>query len=496
MISGFLSRITRWQFAKNMISRYMYGAGFSDLPVLIDCEDLWTPYTLCPHLNVVINKKAEMMANGQWKCVSVDDETDEHPDDEGLKLLLNPNTMQSSEEFIKQYSRYGDIWANNFLYPLKATKSSFPKELKWLPSGTIEIQKTGKFYKQRKVEDIFSGYKTNVGGEEIIYSTEEVVYIPQDFDPVYMKGMSKIPPLQLPISNINAALKTRNIIMTKKGAIGVLGAEVKDALGTQPLAQKERERIEAEMSKDHGLYETENNIKISNVPLKWTPMSYPTRELMLIEEVEDSFSAILAAYGMDRDLFPSTKGATNENKSQAVKSTYQNTIIPAADSLANIMTKVLGTDPKRKYILSYDWIPELQEDQLKQEQTRSTKAYYLLSLHDKGAITTEQVANEMGFELQQVEGASAEQQAKQQIFQAAINLRGLVGTMQSVVQLNTAVAQGLMERETAVATLMNLLQIDQATAESMVTNMVAPPPSNNQPAQQNQSQAGAAVSNN
>lgn len=495
MISGWLGRI-RWQFAKNIISRYMYGVGFSDAPVLIDCEDLWTPYTLCPHLNLVINKKAEMFANGQWKCVSVDDETEEFPDDEGLKLLLNPNMMQSQEEFLKQYSRYGSIWANNFLYPLKGTKNGFPKELKWLPSGTIEIEKTGKFYKQRSVEEVFSGFKMTVGGQIVEFTTDDVIYIPHDFDPVYMKGISKIPPLQLPISNIVAALKTRNIIMTKKGAIGILGAEVKDALGTQPLAQKERERIEAEMSKEHGLYETENNIKISNVPLKWTPMSYPTRELMLIEEVEDSFAAILAAYGMDRDLFPSTKGATNENKSQAVKSTYQNTIIPEADSLANIMTKVLSTNPKRKYILSYDWIPELQEDQLKQEQTRSTKAYYLLSLHDKGAITTEQVANEMGFELQKVEGASAEQQAQQQIFQAAINLRGLVGTMQSVVQINTAVAQGLMERDKAVATIMNLLQVDQATAESMVTNTIAPASSNNQPAQQNQPQAGAAVSNN
>jgi len=361
-----------WQWSKNPLGSYFGNYLFNrTAPVLVNCEDLMTPFRDCPHLNLVISEKAKMFSDGEWKCIDLKDPAKEYADDEGLILLNNPNPIQNRAEFLKQYILEKDIFAHSFIYKLSGTAITFPSALWHLPSDFMKIKWTGKMYKQTKIEEIIKNFLLCESGQEIPYEVGETMFKIENFDRAKQRGISKIISLKLPISNIIASLTTRNIIATEKGMIGILSNESKDASGTSIMDPAEKERIENDFRQRRGLYGAGSKISISGTALRWNAMSFPTRDLMLFEENEEDFGTILGAYGMDRDIFPSTKGATNENKRQGLISTYQNTILPEAKSFAEMISKGLGAIEKgRKYILDYSHVPALQED-------RETKANVL-----------------------------------------------------------------------------------------------------------------------
>lgn len=399
---NFLQRfISSWQWNKVTPSNYYSSSIFNSYsPVLIDTIDLMRPYQDCPHLQIVINKRAEMFANMEIKLVKIGEEDkfiDKHP---VLDLLKKPTPLQNTEEWLTQYSIYKDIFANNFIYKLRATTVSDPKVLWNLPSGDVQIQWTEKMFKQTKIEDIIKHYILNWNGKEDEYAVEDIIYKSENFHVGCMKGVSKIESLTLPVSNIIAALKSRNIIITEKGMFGILSNQGKDNSGAIPLGKDERARVEAQLQKDRGLYSDKSHIVVTNSSLKWEAMGFPMAQMQFFEEVEEDFSTILSAYGIDRDIFPSVKGATFENKKQGLITTYQNTIQPEADDLMNTLSDELGlTAQNMKLIADYSWMPIMQADKGAEESADKTKADKLSVLLDKNIISREAFADMMGVEL-------------------------------------------------------------------------------------------------
>lgn len=401
-INKLRSWLPRWQWSKDTAITRSFRNIFmnSDVPVLVNKDDLLTPVTDCPHLGLAIAKKCEMFSNGQWKCVSIDDEEKEFPDDEGLVLLNKPNPLQSREDFLWQYMFYKEVFANNFIYKPQGSKLVQPKVLWHLPSEVMEIILTGKMFDQFELSGIIKHFKMCIGGYERQFAVDEVIYHATNFSFEEGAGKSKIPGLNYPISNIMASLKTRNIISVKKGMIGILSNEAKDSVGNITMGEEERKRIEGDFAKERGLYGEGENIIISQSAVKWNATSFPVRDLMLHESDEMDFATILGATGLDRDIFPSTKGATFENKKQGMIMTYDNTIQPEADSFGGIMSEALGaTARKRKYILDYSWLPIKQEDRGKEEAADKIKAEKYALLYAYNLISREDFASYMNVTL-------------------------------------------------------------------------------------------------
>lgn len=371
-------------------------------PVLfVNKDDLLTPVLDCPHLQLVITKACDMFSNGQWKCVSTKDRNEEYPDDEILKLLNKPNILQSGEDFNWQYLFYKLTFANNFIYAKKPTSLGIPKMIWNLPSELMKIRLTGKFFDQYELDGIIKSVCLYNANYERPFDLKDIIYHPTNFSYTKGMGISKIPSLNYPISNIMASLKARNIIHTKKGMIGFISNEGKDSMGSPlPVKTGEKSKIEKSFDEERNLYGTGEKILITNSATRWNPTSFPVRDMMFHESDEMDFQTICGAFGMDRDIFPTVYGATFENKKQGLKNTYQNTIIPIADAYAEMMTEKLAPNQdKKKYILTYDWLPLMKEDELKEAQEEKLEVERLsVMLHD-GVISHEAYAEAMGIKM-------------------------------------------------------------------------------------------------
>ena len=75
----------------------------------------------------------------------------------------------------------------------------------------------------------------------------------------------------------------------------------------------------------------------------------------------------------------------------------------------------------------------------------------------------------MGIEYKQSDDT---QSLDDKIANAQVQLRGTVGGIEGLVNINTSVSQGLLDRNTAIAIVSNIYGYDIATASAMVTTTV------------------------
>ncbi|MBU3681626.1 MAG: phage portal protein [Flavobacterium sp.] len=405
-----------------LYSNFMYN---NTSPILIDVENLYTVYISSPHLRAVIDRKAEMFKNMEICMKDADgNKVEDHP---LLTLLNQPNPLQNREQWLTQLSIQQDIWTCAFVYMLYGYRfdaTSVPKALWNLPPDQIKINRTGKIWEQTTIDGIIKNYELLDGSNKKMLPNE-VMLVTTQSGQNYIIGESKLLSLRTVISNIDSALKTRNCIINDRGALGILANNSKDQDGGLPLDEKERKRIEQEYRNSYGISDDQKKILITNSALTWQPMSFPTKDLLLFEEIEDDFAAICGMYGMSRDIFPSVKGATFENTKEAIKQTYQNTIQPQADQLMRIISNQFNLKEQGLTLeAEYDWLPVMKDDELKEAQAEQAEYQ---------AIQTE---------------------------------------TQTIINLNTAVKQGNMSYESAINMLIISEEYSPEEAAMLITKPI------------------------
>lgn len=393
--------------ALNATKRQTWRTYYNDKrsPVLVDMNNLIDVYNACPHLQIVINKKAEMLSNGILKLRKKEDKTtiEKHW---ALDLMKNPNALQPQKEFIYEFSIYFDIYSNAFVYRNAPFSGSKPVTLFNLPPALMKIIPTGKWLDQTDLKGIIERYEMLGldGGIARQFTPDDVMHINSGISKSILLAESKLIGLQLPISNIIGALKTRNLFIYH-GPKNLVSSKSSDGEGGIPLGKEEKKRVEDTFNKvDYGISDHQSHTVVTNSSLTVEKMSYPTKDMMLFEEVEDDFAAICGAFGMDRDLFPSTKGATFENKKQGEQTTYQSTISTTSQSFCNFLDTLLNLEAEGiESYMDYSHLAVMQEDDQKKASAAKTKIDSIIAMVTGNIINPAQaqaiIQNTLGIDI-------------------------------------------------------------------------------------------------
>lgn len=347
-------------------------------------------YNTTPELKIVLDRLALIYATGVWQHLDKNGEIIENSP--FVDLLENPNVFQSRNEFLFQWFIQRGIYGNAFTYQLKGFDTQeIPSALWNLPPSRMTLNRTGKIWQQTEIDEIISSYvfKMNEEGQsDIIYKTNEIIQfsMPDTDDPIL--GKSPLESIRMPISNIRAAYGYRNVILTKKGAIGVWSSDSKDQMGSVKLTPEEESELSKQLQKNQGIGDNQDNIAISKTALKWTPSTYPTKDLLLFEEVDANKKAIIDLFGANENMFsrPSGgQGSTFNNVAMGERQAIQNTIEPIADDFANGLSKRWGLLDKGETLkLSYEHLPAMKSDGLQESQILERKARAAAILSGEG----------------------------------------------------------------------------------------------------------------
>lgn len=366
--------------------------------VWIDTGRPYQLYNKIPQLKAVIDRKASMFSNMEL-CL-IETKTKKIIDDNELhKLLQNPNVIQSQNDFLKQYKQQEQVYGNQFIYKNKPSKlSTYPIALWNISPALITPEVSGKIFEQTEIDEIIKYYKYQNTSLTRIFEPEEILYSRlNDLDNPIV-GKSPIESIKYPLSNIEAAYTYRNVLMRKKGALGILSNESKDSIGAVPLTDPERERVEKAYTNSYGISDEQRKVILTNASLKWQAMSYPTKDMMLFEEIDSDLITLVDTFGLNINML-SNKAATFENVKQSIIQVYQDTIIPEADQFTQSLTKFLKIKDGRRIIASYEHIPILKENKLTNMKSIDSIINWLTTAIEAKLITSEQAKTILNTEL-------------------------------------------------------------------------------------------------
>lgn len=385
---------------------YMLG---SKQAVYLDVDRPYEVYNTIAEPRQVIDKDAAMFSNMIIKQQSLKDNSiTDITDVNLLKLLERPNPLQSQNEWLSNYRKQYLVYGNQFLYKnITTALSNYPTTLFNISPRYMSPYLSGKVFDQLKIEDIILYYEyAEANSQKKKYDPKDILYTKiTDLDNPII-GVSPLTSLRLPLSNTKLAYDYRNIIMGEKGAIGILSNQSKDSMGAIPLRKEEKEAIQNAYLNNYGIGAGQQRIHITEASLNWQPMTYPTKDLLLFEEVDANKLTIVDHFGSNINLF-SSKNQTYENVRNAIKQVYQDTIQPAADQFLQALSKFIGLDDNYRLVATYEHIPILQDDEEMKAQTTQTYVNTISQLVTSGIInqlTAVSMLDSLGIKINSVGG--------------------------------------------------------------------------------------------
>ena len=368
-------------------------------------------YMFCPPVNYLINKKLLCLSNARWKFVDEDDNellwTDKRVQPLGT-LMRKPNPAYTWREFIINAYCYHQVQGQVFIMPVFPVGMNWKTRAIWtIPNWLIYENITGKIFSETEWDQIINEYNLmGVFGDQQSIKPDDMLRIrdvgawmtsrPDRF----LWGQSRLYPLSQPISNIMAAFEARHVLMTNRGAIGILSQEAgKGNAPALPLTPKEQDEVEKRFQSTHGLTRDKSQIVISKASLKWQAMTYPTKDLLLFEEIQDDVRVICEVLGIPFGLNAHdsrTNSLAGGSRDADLKSLYYDTIIPDAELLGESFCDFFHlSDNGIRLMPDYSRLPIFQKDSMQEARAMLfiTQANSL-AYHDQ-AITEEEYRTDM-----------------------------------------------------------------------------------------------------
>jgi len=373
------------QFSPNVHSgnRYINEYFGKKKAVWIDTSKAFQHYIEIPELRTVVNRKAKMISSGI--PLLYNDKGEEVLDHWVLDLIKNPNPTQCWDEVIYSMAVNDALYSTSFLY---APKRSFGIVNLLLPlaSHKMQINTSGRTLKQMDSGGLIDSYVYNYSEDAPQKLKFEEVIMLQTTDGMnLLNPVSIIDSLKFPLSNIRAQYNKRNVLLENMGAIGILSAKKSDIGGALPVTPEEKKKIQRDWYN-----RSKDEVLITETELQWNPMSYPTKDLMLFEELTADKLAVIDAFGLNYYVFSNENGSTFSNVRDGIRMAYTDTIIPESDKIYDNLTEQLGLDKEGLRLKAhFDHIPVLQKDMLESSQALNSRAEALNKIILSGVVLTE-----------------------------------------------------------------------------------------------------------
>lgn len=284
------------------------------------------------------------------------------------KFLTQPNPLMSWQELIYQYVVYKLCTGNTFFraamsegFSEDALKCKYCDNYWVLPSNLVEIvpndrTTTVPLFGTADIDEIIKGYRLNTGTYKTSLIPTHQILHDRDGLPnfeeagAFLKSNSRLRAMKKPIASLIAVYEARNVIYTKRGALGFIVSQKRDESGTVALDPDEKKEIRKEINQTYGLRQNQSPYGITDQPVSFIRTNLSIQELQPFEETLMDAIAIAGAFNIPAVLVPRKDQSTFSNQDAAEQSVYYATIIPAARSICQKLTKFLGLDAKGFYI--------------------------------------------------------------------------------------------------------------------------------------------------
>lgn len=333
-------------------------------------------YNYCAPLAAVIDRLAEAHSNGRVEFIDEDTSVtvkkwNKNPKLVRVrKLLKNPNPFQTWEEFDSQQQVYSKLFGYCPVFavcPVGMDKSYTRAMFNLNPFFCMPQANYDYDMFDTSKGGLIKLWRITIQGKSYDIDSSDILLLKDGYIESSITSfglpLSKVAGLDFFVSNICAANEADNVLLKKKGPLGVFSWDPKgDMAGSAVLDPESQDQLQTDLNR-YGLTVGQLQHIISKMPIKWNAMSFNLRDLMTKETIRSGIDAICDRFGYPAELM-SGKNATYENRDSAEKYLYQNNVIPFSLRCMARYNEFFGLDGT-VLNLDYDHLPVLQEDLLK-----------------------------------------------------------------------------------------------------------------------------------
>lgn len=363
-------------------------------------------YSKCAPVSAIINRQAKAFSNGNVKLTDLDGNelTRESSETKRIRSLFRkPNPIQTWNQFVSQAKVYHRVYGYAVIFCLAPAgfKSDAAVTMWVLPNEYLQIGFTGRSIYQTELSEIISSVRFNnvqLDLGSLIFFQDTHQDISKLSTSSGILSGSRLATLKDPINNIVSAYAARSVMINKRGAIGILSNEGKDAIGPLQLDPSEKKAVQDDFQQ-YGLTSEQYQVIITNANLKWQPMSFPTKDLMLFEEIEDDVRQIADSLEYPMFLLGFKSGTTFSNVGEAKKWLYQDVLIPESEDLCQVINDGMNLSKfGMKFSIDFSHIEALQDSAREKNEAARALAATLQIEFESNVITLNQWRKARGWD--------------------------------------------------------------------------------------------------
>lgn len=370
-----------WFTSKDVLPRdedgmYLYSTTHNPTPVFNDYfDDLMKLQAVFknPAVLKVFKLQCDLFSLGKVK-VTVNDI--EQKDDPLIRLMTNPNPMQSGSQLLWDFMFYtmlgnsycyvdSNIVANesNKLYFLQPDKMIWPYEL--------QINKDKLIFSKQKENEIFKSvieYRYD-DGSTISIPLNKIVSIADltNGNGNWFKGNSCIDALYKIISNADESLNANNINVRYSGKFLVAGTQDPKNVTQLPMSETEKQDIETKMNGKKQVHAVKSMIEIKRFVDN-------LKNLELSKNYLDQYFLIGNMYNIPRDVLEAYVSSTYENQEKARASHVSYTLQPKGNDYLQALGKRFGySDTGKTICIDWSHLPFMQVFEKDRALTKKTQ---------------------------------------------------------------------------------------------------------------------------
>ncbi|MDR1594303.1 MAG: phage portal protein [Prevotellaceae bacterium] len=347
-------------------------------------------YQYISQVRTVIDKRAKCLAVAVPYILDKDGNEPKSAE-EFRRLFKTPNFIQSFSELYVLKEIYRLIYGWSVIYLARAFPGATPFAMFVIPPPLLNFQLSRDYlvYNQKDETNIvnkisLSGTKVEIEFSDLIFFRDS---IPDACNPLISESvmMSIFNEYDL-AGAINESEKT---IVERQGAIGILSKDLNDQIATG-LFEDEREMLQQKYKETYGLKMNKDQIIITEMALKWQAMSFPTRDLMLIELGEEAQKRIAGVYDVPYNLLPGGSNSTFSNQHEAIEYLYNANAIPTSKSDAEKFTAAILEKHGLHLKLDYSDLYVFQKNEKERANAMNIAINALNAAFTAGNITQEE----------------------------------------------------------------------------------------------------------
>jgi hypothetical protein len=370
----------------------------------------WMAYKVCAPLAAVIDRTAQADSNGRLEVVNTKGETVPNISkiprlQRIMKLMRKPNPVQTETEFNSQLVVLCKIFGYVPVFAIRpyGLDTSYTKYFFALnPLYCTPVVNYDYDMREENESGPIKEWLVAIYGKSYTIPSSDIILIKDGMVDAEIQNnglpLSKIVGLDMDISNICAAKEADNVLLKKKGPLGIFSYDAKpDMAGPMPMNPTDKDDLQRDLAR-YGLTWGQLQYVISKAPLKWNAMSFNLRDLMTKETARSGEDAIFNRFDYPAELM-SGKNATYENRNSAGKFLYENNIIPfSLRRMASFDAYFELEDSGYRLIRDYDHLKILQEDIAKAGEAFKSLAEGVNIAWTSGMMTFNQVQEKLSMD--------------------------------------------------------------------------------------------------